>query len=151
VHSIGPRTGLGYSPCDAVACHAWLAEKTHGPRPGSPVQWGKRVAAGDVACAHQARSWRGHHARDGAVAHVPAARWWLAGSKVLSASTSGTPGWRRTRRRGQERTREVGRWRGGANSFVRWHSMAARELRWPALMKVWPCSSEKEGRAEVVP
>jgi hypothetical protein len=30
-------------------------------------------------------------------------------------------------------------------------SMAAGELRWPAVTAVWSCSSEEEGRGEVVP
>jgi hypothetical protein len=60
---------------------------------------GIRPAADDMAHARRARSWHGDHARDGMVVRSPAAQWRLAGGNVLSASTSGTPGWRRARRR----------------------------------------------------
>jgi hypothetical protein len=45
------------------------------------------------------------------------------------------------------------RWVNGeaADMFGRRCSTVAGELWWPAVTKVWPCSSEKEGRAEVVP
>jgi hypothetical protein len=47
-------------------------------------------------------------ARADAVTRSTAARWGLAGSKVLPASTGGVPRWRRARRRGQGHTGTVG-------------------------------------------
>jgi hypothetical protein len=65
--------------------------------------------AGDVARVRWARSRCGDALTDGPVACLSAAQWRLTGGKVLPASTSGTLGWRRARRRGQEHTREVRR------------------------------------------
>jgi hypothetical protein len=49
--------------------------------------------------------------RDGVMARSPAARWWLAGGKVKSGSTSGAPGWRRAMGGPVGLTEEVGhRW-----------------------------------------
>jgi hypothetical protein len=63
--------------------------------------------------AHRARWRRGHYARDGAVARSPTARWWLAGGKVLLASSWGPPGGCRARRGLVGLTEGGGHLRGG--------------------------------------
>jgi hypothetical protein len=98
-----------------------------------------------------AQSSRTVHMCDGAVARSPVASWRLAGGKVYPGSTSGAPGWRRARKGPVGLTEDVGRWRGGASGF-RWrHSMVVGKLRGSAVMKVWPYSSEEEGRGEAAP
>jgi hypothetical protein len=42
---LGLKPARGYSPRDVAACHTRPAEKLNGPRPGGPVQPGKRLAA----------------------------------------------------------------------------------------------------------
>jgi hypothetical protein len=41
----GPQTGPTYSPRDVVAYHARPADNPIGPRPGGPIQPGKRPVA----------------------------------------------------------------------------------------------------------
>jgi hypothetical protein len=76
VHSAGPRTGLGYTPRDAVACPTRTAEKLRGPWPGGPVQRrsGPHANAGS-ACATTCS---------------PTARWQLAGGKMYPRGTNGS-------------------------------------------------------------
>jgi hypothetical protein len=112
-----------------------VARQPRRPRPGGPVHW---------ECVPWPVTWhaRAGRARGAVTACGPLTRrcgGTLAGgpvaassSKVLPASTSGTLGWRRARRRGQERTREVGRWQGRRKAATRWRSEAAVESgsRW---------------------
>jgi hypothetical protein len=81
-HSAGLKSARGYS-ASSAPCHARPAERPTGPRPSGPVQPRRRP----VGCARvgRAATWSPCVVRawDGAVAHSPVARWWLAGGKVL--------------------------------------------------------------------
>jgi hypothetical protein len=105
MHSVGPRTGSGYSPHDAVACHAWLTKKLRGP-------WPSARSSGEAAhmpAQGYAHTRRGHRTRTGAVARSPVAQWWLADAKVYPSSTNEALGWHRAMWRSAGLTREVGR------------------------------------------
>jgi hypothetical protein len=87
-----------------TACGARV-KTAHGRRPATRGRrsWPSRGGGCDTwkRSAHRAHSWRGHRAqltRAGAVTRSTAARWGLAGAKVLPASTGGVPGWRRAGR-----------------------------------------------------
>jgi hypothetical protein len=71
--------------------------------------------------------------------------------KVYAWSAS-AEGWRCRSRRGPVGlTEDGGQRRGGASGFRRWCLMAAGEIWWPAVMAVWSCSLEVEGRGKAVP
>jgi hypothetical protein len=91
----------GHRPQGVVACHAWSSERLAGPRPAGPVQRrsGPCASAGSRASGMLvAQSPRVVDMRDGVVECSSAARWWLAGGKVLSVSSRGPQGGHRTRR-----------------------------------------------------
>jgi hypothetical protein len=89
------------------------------------------------------RSPRTYRVRDGAVPRSPAARRWLDGGKMLSASTGGVPGRRRARRAETGLTEEVGRRWGGGKWPARRRSMAAGSLRWSSTRVAGSCSSRE--------
>jgi hypothetical protein len=64
----------GHSSLSVVACHVRPARRLAGPRTDGPVQ-------------RRSGPRRENGARDGAVAHSPAAWWWLAGGKVQPMSS----------------------------------------------------------------
>jgi hypothetical protein len=135
VHSVGPDLARGYSPRGAVACYAWPTERLAGPWPGGPVRQrrdplhGNGVRAPGVLAA---RSPRTAHARDCAVARLPAASRWQGVADELA----GAQGGRRARRSGVELTRAAARRRGGGGCFGRWMTST-----------VWPCSVGVGGRS----
>jgi hypothetical protein len=93
------------------------------------------------------RSLRTVRARDSAVARSPMARRSLAGGKVLSVSSRGPQGGRRAQRSGAELTRTAVRLGGGEEVSGERCALAGRELRWPVVMEVRPCSVDaEEGR-----
>jgi hypothetical protein len=109
-HSIGPKRARGYSPQGRGGLLRTLGRKAGWATACQPSP------AGPTACvthgnAHAPRAWWcGHHAQTTHGTTWWRTRRWLNGGKVLPVSTGGVPGWRRARRRGQGRTRMVGRW-----------------------------------------
>jgi hypothetical protein len=131
----------------------WPGATAHGARrptmhSGQTATWASawrpspariQPATGDVARERQARSRRGRRAHDCVVARSPTARWRLASGKVLSASTSGTPGWRRARCRDRGLTEAKRRRRDDDRQSGRWHPTAAARLQWSSTGAVRSC------------
>jgi hypothetical protein len=128
---------------------------------GRPTSWlglglearssrGSGPQSGDATHAPSAlvaRSSRAVHVHDSTMVCSPAARWWLAGDKVLSLSSWGPQGGHQVRRTGVELTRMAVRHGGGGEVSGQRRSSVGRELQWPMAMEAWPCSvGAEEGR-----
>jgi hypothetical protein len=109
-----PGTVLGQNPARRYSAR-------HGGLPRAACWPGPAAGAARVlrrcVCAGHTGAWspRVTCTRDGVVARSPRGRWWLAGGKVLPASSRGPPGGRQTRRELAELIEVVAqRWGGEA-------------------------------------